>query len=409
MQDILYKVDGEPVERLPSTTGVYRFFSEDNALLYVGKTIDFRARIRAHYQTARKEARHAKMMQGVARIECETTSSELTALLFESRAVKIEQPLFNRRLRKKRQLWSARLAPDTDGYLGVYPQKLTSIDQLQSGYGLFSNQTQLKNWLRNAAAEHRLCVQRIGLDRGKGRCFGRQINRCDGACTGEQSAQQFNDVLADILYRYQLAVWPYTDPIWIRERDANRAQQAESCKSAVCGESGENDQNGRNGQSGESGQSRENGEGDESGLGAQSDQRFENIQSGQSGQSSDRGESLENSEQGKSCKGGDNGEHGKGHETRAEAESTPEYPGSEGNDGDAPPAHGDWHVFHYWTYLGSHSEPQAIDTDISDVIADGLDRDAYRILLSFLRNEKLNLYQFDSKSGALKPIDNRFA
>ena len=325
MQDLLYKVDGEPVERLPTTTGVYRFFSEDDALLYVGKTIDFRARIRAHYQTARKEARHAKMMQGVSRIECESTSSELTALLFESRAVKVEQPLFNRRLRKKRQLWSARLAPDADGYLGVFPQKLTSIEQLQSGYGLFSNQTQLKNWLRNAAAEHRLCVQRIGLDRGKGRCFRRQINRCDGACTGEQSAQQFNDVLADILYRYQLAVWPYTDPIWIRERDANRAQLGEK------GESGES------------------------------------------------------------------------------VGPTPENILSGGGDSDTPQANADWHVFHYWTYLGSFSEPQAIDTDISNVIADGLDRDAYRILLSFLRNEKLNLYQFDLKSRALKPIDNRFA
>jgi DNA polymerase-3 subunit epsilon len=274
------------------------------------------------------------MMQGVSRIECETTSSELTALLFESRAVKVEQPLFNRRLRKKRQLWSARLAPDSEGYLGVYPQKLTSMDQLQSGYGLFSNQTQLKNWLRNAAAEHRLCVQRIGLDRGKGRCFGRQINRCDGACTGEQSAQQFNDVLADILYRYQLAVWPYTDPIWIRERDASRAQLGES---------------------------------------------------------------------------GENGDQGKRYETRAEAEPTPEHAVSEGDDGNTSPANGDWHVFHYWTYLGSFSEPRAIDSDINDIIADGLDRDAYRILLSFLRNEKLNLYQFDSKSGALKPIDNRFA
>ena len=373
MQDVLYKVDGEPVERLPTTTGVYRFFSEDDALLYVGKTIDFRARIRAHYQTARKEARHAKMMQGVSRIECESTSSELTALLFESRAVKVEQPLFNRRLRKKRQLWSARLAPDADGYLGVFPQKLTSIEQLQSGYGLFSNQTQLKNWLRNAAAEHRLCVQRIGLDRGKGRCFGRQINRCDGACTGEQSAQQFNDVLADILYRYQLAVWPYTDPIWIRERDANRAQLGESCKSA------------------------ENGQGVDSAPGVQSSQKS------QSGESGDRGESLENCEQGKS------GDQSKRDETRAEAGPTPEQVGSEGNGGDTAPANGDWHVFHYWTYLGSFSEPHAIDSDLSDIIADGLDRDAYRILLSFLRNEKLNLYQFDSKTCALKPIDNRFA
>jgi len=376
VQDVLYKVDGEPVERLPTTTGVYRFFSEDDALLYVGKTIDFRARIRAHYQTARKEARHAKMMQGVSRIECESTSSELTALLFESRAVKVEQPLFNRRLRKKRQLWSARLAPDADGYLGVFPQKLTSIEQLQSGYGLFSNQTQLKNWLRNAAAEHRLCVQRIGLDRGKGRCFGRQINRCDGACTGEQSAQQFNDVLADILYRYQLAVWPYTDPIWIRERDANRAQL------------------------GEKGESGEGGESGESGLGVQSSQTG---QSSESGSSCERGVNDENCEQGKSCEIAENGASGD------EAKAIPENVGSEGGNSAAPPANADWHVFHYWTYLGSFSEPQAIDTDISNVIADGLDRDAYRILLSFLRNEKLNLYQFDLKSSALKPIDNRFA
>jgi excinuclease Cho len=295
-----YRVDGQPQERLPKATGVYRFYNEQGALLYVGKTIDFQARIRSHYQTARKEPRHAKLMQGVTRIECQTTAGELSALLVESHAVKNEQPLFNRRLRKKRALWTAALQRDGEGYFAVKPRKIEQVEQLGYCYGLFSNQTQLKNWLRDHATEHGLCLQRIGLDRGKGRCFGRQIKRCDGACCGEQSADAYNAALLDLFSQFQLVVWPYHRPLWVKEWDEpNQSESAEQ-------------------------------------------------------KSNERG----------------------------------------------------WHVFHYWTYLGSFDRPVVgveADFDWDEVV----DRDAYRILLSFLRNDRVALHQLDD-SGDLVAVSNRF-
>ncbi|QHJ88527.1 nucleotide excision repair endonuclease [Aequoribacter fuscus] len=295
-----YWVDGQIQERLPKATGVYRFFSDQGALLYVGKTIDFQARIRSHYQTARKEPRHAKLMQGVTRIECQTTADELSALLVESQAVKSEQPLFNRRLRKKRALWTAELLADNEGYCVVKPRKVEQVEQLGYCYGLFANQTQLKNWLRNHAAEHGLCLHRVGLDRGKGRCFGRQIKRCDGACCGEQSAEAYNAALLDLFAQFQLVVWPYHQPLWVREWGDSSHSESKAPQGTAQG----------------------------------------------------------------------------------------------------------WHVFHYWTYLGSFERPKAgleADFDWDEVV----DRDAYRILLSFLRNDRVALHQLD-QNGDLVAVSNRF-
>lgn len=300
MEQLTFSVDGQPCDRLPKATGVYRFFSDEGALLYVGKTIDFQARIRSHFQTARKEPRHAKLMQGVTRIECQTTAGELSALLVESQAVKNEQPLFNRRLRKKRALWTAELQEDNEGYFAVKPRKVEQIEQLGYCYGLFSNQTQLKNWLRDHATEHGLCLQRVGLDRGKGRCFGRQIKRCDGACCGEQSAEAYNAALLDLFAQFHLVVWPYNRPLWVREW----------------------------------------------------------VERSQSGAIAPQ-------------------DHLQG-----------------------------WHVFHYWTYLGSFDRPVAgveADFDWDEVV----DRDAYRILLSFLRNDRVALHQLDD-NGDLVAVSNRF-
>ena len=300
MAQPVYRVNGEIIDRLPKATGVYRFYSNQGALLYVGKTIDFQARIRSHFQTARKEPRHAKLMQGVTRIDCQTTAGELSALLVESQAVKNEQPLFNRRLRKKRALWTAELTEDEQGYLTVKPSKVQQAEQLGYCYGLFSNQTQLKNWLRTYSAEHGLCLQRLGLDRGTGRCFGRQIKRCDGACCGEQSAEDYNAALLDLFTQFQLMVWPYKTPLWVKEWDEQVISDAA-------------------------------------------------IQS-----------------------------------------HTAEY----------------WHVFHYWTYLGSFEHPSAgieASFDWDEVI----DRDAYRILLSFLRNDRIALHQLDD-NGDLVAVSNRF-
>ena len=87
--------NGETLDELPSYSGVYRFFSSENTLLYVGKSIDIRARVQSHFQEGRKPGRHQRIMSQVSRIETQSTAGELGALLVENAAIKAETPLYN--------------------------------------------------------------------------------------------------------------------------------------------------------------------------------------------------------------------------------------------------------------------------------------------------------------------------
>ncbi len=63
---------GETLDELPTYSGVYRFFSSENTLLYVGKSIDIRARVQSHIQEGRKPGRHQRIMSQVSRIETQS-------------------------------------------------------------------------------------------------------------------------------------------------------------------------------------------------------------------------------------------------------------------------------------------------------------------------------------------------
>ena len=68
LADITITSRGETLEELPSYSGVYRFFSNDDTLLYVGKSVDIKARIYSHFQEGRKPGRHQRIMTQVALI-----------------------------------------------------------------------------------------------------------------------------------------------------------------------------------------------------------------------------------------------------------------------------------------------------------------------------------------------------
>ena len=81
---------GQKLEELPTYSGVYRFFSSEETLLYVGKSVDIKARVYSHFQEGRKPGRHQRIMSQVARIEAQATSGEVGALLVENAAIKAE-------------------------------------------------------------------------------------------------------------------------------------------------------------------------------------------------------------------------------------------------------------------------------------------------------------------------------
>jgi hypothetical protein len=220
LENITITAGGHRQTDLPRYSGVYRFFGSNNDLLYVGKSVDIRARINAHYQEGRKPGRHQRIMSQVARIDCAATAGEVGALLIENAAIKAETPLYNRRQRRVRKLWTIHLSQAGDGFLQPVPADfLLDADRAIDSYGLYHNKRHIESTLRRHARDHGLCLRCLGMDRGRGPCFQFQLGRCDGACAGEESVEEHNARLLSVLDRDRIAAWPFPGALALLERN----------------------------------------------------------------------------------------------------------------------------------------------------------------------------------------------
>jgi hypothetical protein len=220
----VFTCNGERLALAPRCPGVYRFYSEDGALLYIGKSIDIGTRLNSHFADAREPGRQQRMMTAVQRVDCELTAGETGALLIENAAIKAEAPLYNRRQRRSRKLWTQRLQEDIEGFLQVVPSDFCPAgERIESVFGLFRSRRHIDSALRAVAREHGLCLRMLGVERGRGPCFQHQLGHCLGACAGKEGAQTHNQRLLHALERQRIAAWPFNGPVLIAEERASDA------------------------------------------------------------------------------------------------------------------------------------------------------------------------------------------
>lgn len=211
-----------PISDIPDTPGVYLFFGEGKLPLYVGKSVNMRTRVMSHFQSASKVAREMRILQEIRRVEWRETAGELGALLLESRLVKETQPVYNRQLRRERNLSAWRLATDPAQFPVV---KLVQIDDVEPEhlgqlFGAYRSKRQAHDALRTLADAHGLCLHALGLESGKGPCFAHQIGKCKGLCAGRETAALHRVRLQMALAEHRLKAWPHAGPVAIREHHA---------------------------------------------------------------------------------------------------------------------------------------------------------------------------------------------
>lgn len=168
---------------LPAVPGVYLFHSESDTMpLYIGKSVNIRSRVMAHLRTANEAA----MLRQAKRISWICTAGEIGALLLEARLIKEQQPLFNKRLRRNRQLCALQL---TDRTVQVVYARDIDFSHAPNLFGLFANRRAALQALQSLADEQQLCYGLLGLEplsRGRA-CFRSALKRCAGACCGKES------------------------------------------------------------------------------------------------------------------------------------------------------------------------------------------------------------------------------
>jgi DNA polymerase-3 subunit epsilon len=213
------------LDDIPDTPGVYLFYGENGAVLYVGKSINLRSRVLAHFAGDHRDARDMKIAQQVKRVDWIETAGELGALIEESRLVKKLAPVYNRRLRRAAELcaWHWRVEEMLDAPRLVNADDLARV-RFDDLHGLFRSRSAALEALREIATAHQLCPIVLGLERGKGPCFAHQLKRCRGACVGKETRAQHALRLAAALAQLRMRPWPFKGRIGVLENGAARGE-----------------------------------------------------------------------------------------------------------------------------------------------------------------------------------------
>jgi DNA polymerase-3 subunit epsilon len=201
-------------------------YGVDAELLYVGKSVRLRERVRSHFRGTDESHKRKKLFEQTAGIETFRTAGDLGASLLELQHIKERQPLYNKQSRKKKQLVVAYQRSDGDGYL--YPQiqrtKYINAASNEIVLGVFKSIRQAKNIIDNLAREFSLCRQRlqIGTKMTDRPCFYYQLGRCRGACIGEDKPDDYNTRFRNAFADYKVRAWPFDGSVTIEESDSKR-------------------------------------------------------------------------------------------------------------------------------------------------------------------------------------------
>lgn len=208
------------LESLPTLPGVYIFHGESETLpLYIGKSVNIRSRVLSHLRTPDE----ARMLRQATRISFIPTAGELGALLLEAQMIKLQQPLFNKRLRKNRQLCALQIRA---GRPQVVYAKEVDFSHTPDLFGLYASRRAALETLQKIADEQRLCYGLLGLETlTKGRaCFRYSLKRCAGACCGEESLEAHQQRLLAALDAVRLQCWPWPGAVAVVEKGVSQQQ-----------------------------------------------------------------------------------------------------------------------------------------------------------------------------------------
>lgn len=183
----------EELKKLPAKPGVYLMHDVRDEIIYVGKAISLKNRVRQYFQSSRnKGIKIEQMVTHIARFEYIVTDSELEALVLECNLIKEHRPKYNTMLKDDksypfirvtveedfpRVLFSRRMKKDKSKYFGPY----TSAGSVKDAIELIRRLYRL-----------RACSRKLPQDIGKERpCLYYHIHQCDAPCQGNVSAESY--------------------------------------------------------------------------------------------------------------------------------------------------------------------------------------------------------------------------
>jgi excinuclease ABC subunit C len=184
--------------QLPDASGVYLMLGAGDRILYIGKAVSLRNRVRSYFQdSAAHPLRTEKMVERVVDVRWIVVTNEIEALILEANLIKRHQPPFNVRLRDDKRYPYLKVTNEP------FPRvTFTRVVRDDGGryFGPYTNAHGLRELINLVRVVFPLRTCREPIDGKRKRpCLQYHIKRCLAPCVGYQSEAEYDELVAEVV------------------------------------------------------------------------------------------------------------------------------------------------------------------------------------------------------------------
>lgn len=224
----------EELKKLPAKPGVYLMHDKSDAIIYVGKAISLKNRVRQYFQAGRRVSpKIERMISKIDHFEYIITDSEVEALVLENNLIKEHEPKYNTMLKDDKTYPYIKATVYEDFPRLIYSRQ-PKKDKCKY-FGPFTNVTAARDTLEFAHKIYRIrtCRRVLPRDIGKERpCLNYHIGKCNAPCQGYISKEEYNKNFNKAL---KLIEGDYKQVIeYLEEKMYEASEKMEYEQAAVC-------------------------------------------------------------------------------------------------------------------------------------------------------------------------------
>ena len=192
----------DQLKKLPAEPGVYLMKDEHDKIIYVGKAISLKNRVRQYFQSSKNHSSKVKsMVKNIKSFEYIITDSELEALILECNLIKKYRPKYNVLLRDDKTYPYIKVTVNED-----FPRVLKVRKVLRDKakyFGPYTNVEAVNDTLEVIRNIYPIRTCNVDIDRAIKNnmrpCLNHHIKRCVGPCTGNVSKEEYNKMIEEII------------------------------------------------------------------------------------------------------------------------------------------------------------------------------------------------------------------
>lgn len=191
----------EELKKLPDKPGVYIMHDKIDTIIYVGKAISLKNRVRQYFRSSTKHtAKIKKMVSNIAYFEYIITDSELEALVLECNLIKEHRPKYNTMLKDDKTYPFIKVTVHE-----AYPRVLFSRDMKHGTgryFGPYTSASAVKDTIELLCKLYKIrtCSRQLPKDAGKDRpCLNYHIGQCSAPCQGNISQEEYKKSIEHVI------------------------------------------------------------------------------------------------------------------------------------------------------------------------------------------------------------------